>query len=81
MSAAQKNVTVEPSTFNFTSSAKTHNFTITALKDDEVEEEQSVVLNVTTDAVNVAIQSNMPTVIIQDRTSEYMSCVEHLACS
>ena len=81
MSAAQDDFTVVPSTFIFTSSATTHNFTISAMTDDEVEEEESVVLNVTTDAVNVAIQSNMPTVIIQDRTSEYMSCVEHLACS
>ena len=72
---------MEPATFNFTSSAKTHNFTITAMTDNVVEEEQSVALSVTTDAVNVAIQSNMPTVIIQDRTSEYMSCVEHLICA
>ena len=67
---------MEPTTFNFTSSATTHNFTITALKDDVVEEDQSVVLSATTDAVNVAIQSNMPTVIVEDRTSEYMACTQ-----
>ena len=67
---------MEPTTFNFTSSTKTHNFIITALKDEVVEEDQSVVLSATTDAVNVAIQSNMPTVIVEDRTSEYMACTQ-----
>ena len=75
LSAAQENITVEPTTFNFTSSATTHNFTITALKDFVVEEDQRVVLSATTDAMNVAIQSNMPTVIVEDRTSEYMACI------
>ena len=51
------------------------------MADDMVEEEERVVISVTTGVVNVAIQPNMPTVIIQDRTSEYMSMYGNAAFS
>ena len=64
-------ITLEPGQLTFTSSVSSYYITMMAVADRVVEGDETAMINLTTDADNVALSPDSATVTILDRDSEY----------
>ena len=64
-------ITLTPEELTFTSNMTSHTVTVMAVADGEGEGDETAMINLTTNAVNVALSPDSATVTILDRDSEY----------